>query len=254
MELYYHYFYHHLSKHGDLVNVSQMENLWGPQELLDFSKLTSHVECFSIYSSECPVSVVWLMATVIATVQECIMPSPDTYIIVADVFEKSKQKDMMEGTFTEGSRVSRLRGDFDYWKRFAESRGLDQGISAYLFRNKLISNATATSSPEETLFATPDKDEMISFLLWLIGNEEKPRNDARPMFSVQSARVFAVALSMQWIGIRIATEPAPNGKPDIDSYNYWPLVVYEKIDSSQPDAKTFASTNGSPQLTIDLVQ
>jgi hypothetical protein len=254
MQLYYHYFYLHLSKHDDLVDVEQMENLWGPQDLLDFSKITSHVECFSVYSTECPVSAVWLMATIIAAAQECIFPSTDTYTIIADVFEKCRQSHMVERTFTEGSRASRLRGDFDYWKRFAESRGLDQAISAYLYRNKLISNVTATSSPAETLFSTADKEEMICFLLWLIGNKEKPKNDIRPTFSVRSARVFAVALSMQWVGIRIATKLAPSGDTEPITCSCWPLVLYGNLNSSQPHAETLASANRVSSLTIDFVQ
>lgn len=253
MQLYYHYFYHHLSKHDDLVNVSRMENLWGRHDLLDFSNITSHIECFSVYSAECPIPAVWLMAAVITAIQECISPALDTYAIIVDVFEKSRQSQMREGTYTEGSRAARLRGDFDFWKRFAESRRLDQAIAAYLRRNKLIANGKSAISPTEADSAAMDWEEMVSFLLWLIGNKEKPKNDIRPTFSAQSARVLAVASSLQWVGIHLATELAPRADLVPVTYRSWPLVCYVGPKSVAAVHQTLVNTNNVSGIAMDFV-
>jgi hypothetical protein len=223
IQLYYHYFYHHLSTHDDLIDINQMESRWKPRIPIDPSETSSHIECFSVHGSDCSVPSVWLMAAVIAAFHEFILPASEIYSIIAEVFERSRQSLMVEGTFTEGSRASRLRSDFDFWKQFSQTRHLDHAVDNYLATDSFIKH--------RELFSAADKEEMISFLVWLIGNKEKPKDDVRPTFSVRSTRVFATALSMQSIGVRIATWTDQDlNTQDLNAHNLvhsgWPLVAH----------------------------
>lgn len=223
IHLYYHYFYHHLSTHDDLIDINQMEKQWKPRDPIDPSNMSSHIESFSIHRSKCSVPSVWLMATVIAAFHEYILPASAVYSTVAEVFERSTQSLMVKGTFTEGSRASRLHSDFDFWRQFSQSRHLDHAVEKYLATKSFIK----ASEP----FSLADQEEMVSFLVWPLANREKPKDDARRTFSVQSTRVFGAALSMQTIGVRIATWTdqdvnAQKSNTHEVVHSRWPLVVH----------------------------
>lgn len=159
-QVYMGYFYNWINDlHRGLIDVQEMQSQWESNVHLESSESQafSNFEGFAVDELHCFEPSLWLLGAVATSLSIHISPESATSAMIAEVFDRrgKRKSPKMNHHYSHGPGNSRLQADLQYWRYFAQTRGLHLNLSNDKFAFEALS--------------IEDKDELYNLIVWLIG-------------------------------------------------------------------------------------